>query len=79
MRDELNILFDMFKDKKIDIIELQNRMSTLVYDSNVETEMIKMLDNKLEEIIYCYNPNNQYIEALNIITKFQQLTDEEII
>lgn len=69
MSDKLLPLFNMFIDKEIDVVELQNRIATIQCENYYEIEQIKSLDNHLEEIIYCYNSENQYKIVVQILNK----------
>lgn len=67
MIDKLAHLFIMFINEDMDINELQNRLSTIQCNSHEEMEKIKVLENQLEEIIYCCKVENQYEKVLQII------------
>ncbi len=70
MKSKLEQLIIMFINKEIDINELQNKISTIKCDTRINQEKIKILDNKLEEILYCYNIENQYKEVIKFINYF---------
>ena len=70
MRDRLEQLFDMYINMGIDINDLQNRISMIECNSHKEMEQIRLLDNQLEEIIYCNKIDNQYKKVLQVINGF---------
>ena len=70
MRDRLEQLFDMYINMDIDINDLQNIISMIECNSHKEMEQIRLLDNQLEEIIYCNKIDNQYKKVLQVINGF---------
>lgn len=72
MSDKLAQLFSRFINKEINITELQKRIATLQCENSYEAELIRTLDNQLEEIIFCCNAENQYKNGVQIINKIMQ-------
>lgn len=70
MDNKLLLLFKMFSIKKIDIYELQKGLSTIQCDNYEEEEQIRILDNKLEEIIFCNNVENYYKNVMKVIQSY---------
>ncbi len=59
-------IFEMYLDKKISIYDLQNRLSTVVTRDTKEEEYIRLLDNKIEKIIYCSKEENYFDKIVEL-------------
>lgn len=70
MREQLQLLAKRFIAKELSIQEFQERLSTIQCDSKDEQLEIELLDNQLEEIVFCANPNDYYIQAKELLKKY---------
>ena len=64
IKKELEEKFEMFKNKKIDIFELQNRLSTVYCEK--DDNLLRLVDNELERIIFCCKDESYYEETIKL-------------
>ena len=70
MREEVKKIFEMYIRNEIEIKEIQSWLATIYVDDKNSVEVIRKLDNRIEEIIYCYNQKNQRKLILQLYEDF---------
>ena len=69
--EKIELLIRDFLGHKFDIVELMNRLSTVYFENDTILENeIRVLEESLESIYFCYSNAEQYCEAKKILDTF---------
>ncbi|MEW4415259.1 hypothetical protein [Clostridium sp. AN503] len=72
MKKVILAMLNSYQKGQIDIPTIQSKLNYFAeneVDDNERKQLIRQVDNQLEEVLFCYRPENQCKKVLEILTR----------